>query len=150
MARAKTKTPSALIVRLQRDGRIDIGGGEPPESVQLPTSWVQKYKDSSFITVEGEKSVLRPSRANPETQRGTPIVTAVDHQPVDGQPMPHYFLHLRRIVFHTSAHGDVAYKVTHQPDKYVDSDSPADKVTAELYAEGRTRVDNFYLIEREG
>lgn len=123
----------------------------PPKSIVLTPSKITEGISEGWLTAEGANPVIRP--AGPSQ-----AVWASTHT---GQP--HVFIHYDRIVLHTRE-GDVAYNVTHQPDKYAD-DSVADargnitkanshndrtKVTEDRYSAGQTRVDHFYVLELEG
>jgi hypothetical protein len=58
-------------------------------------------------------------------------------------------MHADAIILKTTD-GDVRYRVTHQPDKYVDGGKDTDKVTTEHYEAGNTRVDHFFDLKLEG
>lgn len=105
--------------------------GDAPNACTLPTTFVSKRKADGVLTLDGERVVHRP---------GGP--------PEDLWRVTHTFVHADAIVLHT-VDGDVRYRVTHQPDKYVDGGADQDAVTDELYAAGETRVDWFYGVELE-
>lgn len=115
----------------------DRAAADPPQSIILTPGKIAEGVREGWASTEGDTPVVRP--AGPTMADWNSSHTGT----------PHVFIHLDRVVLHTRE-GDVAYKVTHQPDKYVDSDNPREKVTAEKYAAGNTRVDNFYLLELEG
>ncbi len=126
---------------------VEIVGG-PPAKVNLPTSFLRRHRNASWLRVEGSKVVERPSRPDPGVEGGSTVVTDEHRLPADDLQPPHVFEHLDRIIFDT-LDGEVVYKVDRQPDKYatnaegvVTNDNA--KVTPELYAEGRTQVDHFY------
>lgn len=105
--------------------------GEVPERTTVSTRWLDTAVDEGWARREGERLVRRP--AGPPTRRW-----AVD---------PHTFVHADEVVLST-VDGEVRYRVTHQPDKYVadgDDDTP---MTPEHYAAGNSRVDHFYGLER--
>lgn len=102
-----------------------------PRLARIPTSWVDRGRNEGWITVEGEVVHHRP---------GGP--------PSNLFAVVHTFKHVDAIVLH-SVDGDVRYRVTHQPDKYVEGGSDDEPVTDELYAAGATRVDWFYDAELE-
>lgn len=107
-----------------------------PDLTTATTQLVAQGIAEGWLTAENQRPVVRP--AGP-----TQDVLASTHT---GQP--HLFVHCDRIVFHT-LDGDIAYRVTHQPDKYAatgDDDTP---VTPEVYAAGATRVDHFYRLTKE-
>lgn len=103
-----------------------------PKLARIPTSFVDRGRNEGWITVEGETVVHRP---------GGP--------PANLFSVVHTFKHARTIVLHATD-GDVRYRVTHQPDKYVDGGPDDEAVTPEIYNAGATRVDWFYDAEREG
>lgn len=117
---------------------VSIANGDgPPKRITLTPSKIAEGVAEGWITVEGGTPVVRA--AGP-----TPDVWASSHT---GQP--HTFIHYDSITLRT-LDGDFAYKVVHQPDKYVASANPKDKVTRAAYESGNTRVDNFYVLELEG
>lgn len=110
--------------------------GETPRECRVPTSWVARGIAEGWIEGVNGRPVVRPAGPTQE-------VWDSSHT---GQP--HVFTHYDTIVI-KCLDGDVRYRVTHQPDKYVDSDDPDEPVTPEIYAEGRTRVDHWYGLELE-
>lgn len=104
-----------------------------PDQVRVSTTVVNNGVAEEWITLEGAKTVSRP---------GGPA-----HDP-DRPELLHNFRHAKAVVFHT-VDGDVRFKVTHNPDKYVDSDDDTEKVTKEHYESGNTRVDWFYDLQKE-
>lgn len=106
--------------------------GDTPRSGRLPTRFVNRAKAEGWITLVDPRPVHRP---------GGP--------PDDEWRVTHTFIHADAVVVHAED-GDVTYRVTHQPDKYVDGDDPDEPVTDEIYAAGGTRVDWFYGVELEG
>jgi hypothetical protein len=114
-----------------------------PDETGISTTLLEQGRSEGWISVEGENPVVRP---------GGP--------PEDRYRVYHTFIHLDSITFHT-IHGDVKYKVVHQPDKYADSlqasfpdqidafeaddDTP---VTDEMYKAGATRVDWWYGLKK--
>lgn len=125
--------------------------GDLDGDVSLPTSFIERHLGSDWLEVDEIGAVERPSRPSPAISESGSTEVAVNHRlPASHMPPPHVFRHVDRFVLHTLNLGDVTLRVTHQPDKYVDSDNPSDQVTPELYAAGRTRVDNFYICTVEG
>ena len=124
--------------------------GDPPKRVSLPVSFVRRNITAGWVRSEGSKVVERPSRPEPGTKNGSTVVTDAHRLPAQDMPNPHVFEHLDRIIIDTLNHGEVVYAVERQPDKYATNtngkvvDDNA-KVTPELYAEGRTSVENFYI-----
>lgn len=107
--------------------------GDAPVSCKVPTSWVARGIAEGWLEGVNERPVVRP--AGP-----TQNVWNSSHT---GQP--HLFMHYDALIL-KCVDGDVRYEVTHQPDKYVDSDDPSESVTPEIYAAGNTRVDHFYEL----
>lgn len=105
--------------------------GDCPERTAVPTSWVQKAVAEGWVTLEGDKPVHRP---------GGPVENV--------WATTHTFVHADALVIHT-VDGDVRFKITKNPDKFVDSNDPEEKVTDEHYESGQTRVDWFYELELE-
>lgn len=124
--------------------------GDLPDEVSLPTSFVQRHLSAGWLEVVGAGWVERPSRAGAVEGEGGSAAIAPDHRNPNGGPIPHAFMHVERLIFDTLNHGRVEYVVTHQPDKYVDSDDPTEQVTLDHYDAGNTRVDHFYTCVREG
>lgn len=113
-----------------------------PDVTSVSTAFVDTARAEGWVTVEGEQIVTRPAGPADDPLRKL-----------------HHFRHLDAIVFDT-IDGPVRYRVTHQPDKYADgaaaNDGPvkgkfddSTPVTDDLYAAGATRVDHFYIIEKE-
>jgi hypothetical protein len=118
---------------------------DPPEQTQVPTHVVAAGIAEGWIVGEGGRVVERPSGATPD----------------DLFAPAHRFVHFDRLTFKT-LDGDLAYAVSHQPDKYADYSEAtypdrveafdADDetpVTPEVYTAGATRVDWFYIIVKE-
>lgn len=105
--------------------------GDAPARCHIPTHFAAGAAAEGWLTLEGEQLVHRPGGPPEEPWRTT-----------------HTFVHGEALVIHTTD-GDVRYRVVQQPDKYVDSDDPKEKVTDEKYAAGETRVDWFYDCELE-
>jgi hypothetical protein len=121
---------------------------DPPQECRVATAFVDRGRAEGWIAVEGEEVVHRP---------GGP--------PDDLWRVTHTFRHYETIVLKThDDREDVRYKVTHQPDKYVDTtdyaaeggervgsrkEDDSESVTDEHYAAGQTRVDHFYDLELE-
>lgn len=123
--------------------------GDLDGEVTIPTSFVRRHQLAEWLEIEDLGIVERPSRPDPGAQKGSTVVKPEHRLPVDGLPQPHVFRHVKKFVIHTLNRGDVTLRVVGQPDKYVDSDDPTEKVTPEIYAEGRTRVDHFYTCVQE-
>jgi hypothetical protein len=107
--------------------------GEPPKETAVSTSFVSQGRREGWLTVEGEKVVHRPGGPPEDMWRADRTYT---------------FQHYDTLVFKT-LDGDVRYKVTKNPDKFVDSDDPEEKVTKDKYESGQTRVDHFYCLALE-
>lgn len=116
--------------------------------VNLPTSFIARHLNAPWLEVVGVGWVSRPSRPEPLEVDGVLTVAPSNHH-LDGGPLPHSFMHAEAFVFDTLNHGKVTYRVVHQPDKYVDSDDPTERVTREHYDAGNTRVDHFYTCVLE-
>ena len=106
--------------------------GDPPATCRVPMSFVQLGVDEGWIELDNPRPAHRP---------GGP--------PANPWKVTHTFIHADAIVLKT-IDGDVRYRVTHQPDKYVDGNDAAELVTDEKYAAGDTRVDWFYGVALEG
>lgn len=109
--------------------------GEAPKSTIVPTTFIERGLAEGWLEAEGGTPVVRP--AGPTQDVWTSSHTGT----------PHVFVHYDALTFKTPD-GPIRYKVDHQPDKYVDGGSDTQKVTKEIYAEGRTRVDHFYGLTR--
>lgn len=105
--------------------------GDPPDEHGVSTHLVAAGISEGWITGEGEEVVHRP---------GGP--------PDNRWAVTHTFVQYASLTFHFDS-GDVTYKVTHQPDKYVAGGTDKTKVTDEIYAAGETRVDAFYWLKRQ-
>ena len=107
-----------------------------PQETTISTTLLAEGVAAGWITAENQRAVVRPAGATQDVL-------------FSGQTgQPHMFVHCDRVIFHT-LDGHVAYRVTHQPDKYAatgDDDTP---VTPEVYAAGETRVDHFYRLTKE-
>lgn len=110
--------------------------GDVPDSVTLSTTLVNDGVAGGWITAEGQRPVVRPAGARQD----------VFHSTHTGSP--HLFVHADAIVIHT-VDRDVRYRIVHQPDKYAADGDDTTPVTPELYADGATRVDWFYIGQRE-
>lgn len=138
------RSPQGLRLRklADRTGEPDKNGtwplagvvieGQPPKACRVSQSFVMQAKAEGWVEVEGEEIVHRPGGpANNEWA------------------VTHTFVHASVIVFKTTD-GDIRYRVSHQPDKYVEGGSDRDEVTPEIYAAGATRVDWFFDLELAG
>lgn len=121
--------------------------GDPPTEFDFPAGWVRKEIGRGWVKLENLTVVERPSQPNPGEVKGSAAV-APEHYLAEVSP--HRFLHGDYLVLTTSSHGVLRYKVLAQPDKYVDSDNPKQKVSLKHYADGNTRVDHFYRAVLEG
>lgn len=121
--------------------------GDPPTEFDFATGWVRKEVARGWVSLENPTGVERPSLPEPAEVDGSAAVAA-EHLLADLPP--HRFVHADVIVLDTVSHGVLRYRVTGQPDKYVDSDDPTEPVTLEQYAAGNTRVDAFYRCTLEG
>lgn len=101
-----------------------------PDECRLSTAFVERAIHEGWLTGIGENMVRRPAGPADNPTRAW-----------------HYFVHYDELVFHT-LDGDVEYRVTRQPDKYIDSDDPNESMTDEAYRSGETRVDHFYTVEK--
>lgn len=121
---------------------------EDLSTLELSQSFVKAHMHRGWLRVEGARRVHRPSKANPVLAGGT-VDVAPEHWTAAGSvgdPLPHDFLHADFIVMDTASHGTLRFKVDQQPDKYVDSADPKEKVTLAKYKAGNTRVDAFYRL----
>lgn len=105
--------------------------GDPPDECGMSTHLVASGIAEGWITGEDEEVVHRP---------GGP--------PNNKWAVTHTFVQYKTLTFHFGS-GDVTYKVTHQPDKYVAEGTDKTKVTEDIYAAGDTRVDAFYWLKRQ-
>lgn len=110
--------------------------GEIPTACRVPSSFVARGVAEGWIEGVNGRPVVRP--AGPAQSAWNSSHT--------GQP--HVFMHFDALVLKCMG-GDVRFVVTHQPDKYVDSNDPTEPVTPELYVAGATRVDHWYGLELE-
>lgn len=106
---------------------------DAPDEVRVSTTVIMDGRREGWVTLEGERVVHRPSGPAGDEHR-TPA---------------HTMMQADAVVFHT-VDGDVRYRVTHNPDKYVDGDDDEAEVTPDIYEAGQTRVDWFFDLEREG
>ncbi|GAA0719913.1 hypothetical protein Drose_06210 [Dactylosporangium roseum] len=104
---------------------------DAPDECAVPTGWVDRAVSEGWITLECARLVRRP---------GGPAG--------DPHSLTHAFVHADVLVIHAAA-GDIRYRITHQPDKYVADGSDDDPVTRDHYVAGDTRVDWFYGLQRE-
>lgn len=104
---------------------IKIEGDVPTETC-FSTALVGNGLIEGWIELENEQIVHRPGGPADDRWRVT-----------------HTFRHADFIVLKT-VDGDLRYRVTHQPDKYVNNDNDEDIVTDDEYIAGNTRVDWFY------
>jgi len=111
--------------------------GDVPAATRVPTRWVARGISEGWLQGIGGNPVVRP--AGPAQTDWNSSQTGA----------PHMFMHYDRIVI-KAVTGDVVYRVTHQPDKYVADGADDASVTPELYAAGETRVDHFYDLVLEG
>lgn len=107
---------------------IEIIGGAPAEC-RIPMSTIQQGMTEGWISVEGERAVVRPAG---------PVESPLS--------LWHTFLHCDSLTIHT-VEGDAPYAVTHLPDKYAAEGDDATSVTGEMYAAGETRVDFFFELQ---
>lgn len=108
---------------------ITFEGAAPPAATVLSTSFVARGQAEGWLELVNPRVVHRP---------GGP--------PEDRWRVTHTFTHVEAIVF-KALEENVRYRVTHQPDKYVDGRPDTARVTDEIYAAGDTRVDWFYTVE---
>jgi hypothetical protein len=109
--------------------------GDPPEQTTVATRYVDNAIAQGWATRVNERPVVRPAGPTMGDWNSS------------HSGSPHVFLHADEVVFHTTS-GDVRYKVTHQPDKYVADGNERTKMTADHYEAGNSRVDHFYGLER--
>lgn len=111
--------------------------GDIPFTTSVPTDYVDRAVREGWMERVNERAVVRPAgRTQTEwssSQTGT----------------PHTFIQCDEIIFKT-VEGDFRFKVTLNPDKYAADLDPEQTVTSELYEAGKTRVVNFYRLERVG
>ena len=130
-----------------------------PELMQISIGQVEKYAARGLAVIDGARSVVRPSRPDPDTdESGSAKVADAHHIPDPGNPRgmpaPHVFSQADRITFHaydpaTKRKHDEVYDVIRNPDKYVAGDtSGTEQVTPDVYATGNTEVDWFYTLQR--
>lgn len=103
--------------------------GEALSPVEISTGFVANAVAEGWASLEGENVVHRP---------GGPLANR--------WAVTHTFVQADAIVFHLMD-GDVRYKVTHQPDKYVASGTDSTKMTDDKYGDGDSRVDLFYGLK---
>lgn len=136
----------------------DVRGktADPPQRTRVSCGWVDTGVREGWLELEGEEHVSRPGGEPGNEWRRDKI---------------HNFRHADVIVLKThDGRDDVRYRVTHQPDKYVDTtdysvpgaygvgeervgtrkEADSVKVTQAHYNAGQTRVDHFYDLELEG
>jgi hypothetical protein len=102
-----------------------------PDECRLSTSFVDRGINEGWLEGFGESLIRRPAGPADNPTRAW-----------------HYFTHYDELVFHT-VDGDVTYRVTRQPDKYVEGDETGVmSVTDEFYRSGETQVDHFYAVEK--
>jgi hypothetical protein len=104
---------------------------DPPQTAEVGMTWAANAAREGWLELENEQIVHRP---------GGPTN--------DKWAITHTFRHADALVFKT-VKGDVRYRVTHQPDKYVAEGDDSTPVTDEEYASGNTRVDWVYRVELE-
>lgn len=104
--------------------------GDPPKETVVPRSFVSRGRVEGWLDLEGEEVVHRPGGPADDPWRRT-----------------HTFIHAKAIVLKT-VDGDVRYRVTKNPDKFVAGDHRA-KVTDEIYAAGETEVVWTYHLKLE-
>lgn len=120
-----------LIVRKLKGGGIRLE--DVPDKTQIPVRYVDTAVADGWMKRINERAVVRPAGPQQDVLNSTYNGT------------PHVFIHCDQIVIY-AVDADYVYKVTHQPDKYVDGEDDSAKVTPELYAAGKTRVDHFYEV----
>jgi len=103
--------------------------GEIPEQTTVSARWLDRAVEEGWVRREGERLVRRP--AGPSDAK---------------MSSDHVFIHADEVVFDT-VDGEVRYRVTHQPDKYVADGDDETPMTHEHYAAGNSRVDHFYGLE---
>lgn len=103
---------------------------EVPEQTAVSTGWLDNAVDEGWARRINERMVRRPS--GPASQPGA--------------TRPHVFVHCDEVVFDT-VDGEIRYRVTHQPDKYVADGDDETPMTSEHYAAGNSRVDWYYGLE---
>lgn len=108
--------------------------GDAPTRTRVSTRLVTRGIAESWLEGVNGQPVVRPAGPRQDVWNSTQTQT------------PHVFTHYDEIIFRT-VDGDVRYRVTHQPDKYLADGADDDPVTPEDYAAGRTRVDWFYDLE---
>lgn len=136
---------------------VDVRGRsvDPPQATRVSCGWIDARVKDGSVELEGERHIARPGGEPGNEWRRDKI---------------HNFRHADVVVLKThDGRPDVRYRVTHQPDKYVDTTDytvpgaygvgeervgtrkEADDVamTPEYYNAGHTRVDHFYDLELE-
>lgn len=107
---------------------------DAPSTTRVPTSWVDRGVAEGWLEGVNARPVVRPAGARQDVWNSSQT------------GRPHLFIHYDEIII-KGVDGNVRYRVTHQPDKYVaDGDDDA-RVTPDIYTAGNTRVDWFYDLE---
>lgn len=101
--------------------------GEVPASTTLPTGTVERAREEGWLSLEGERAVVRPAG------------------PADAPFLKqHTFVHADAIVLHL-IDGDVRYRVTRNPDKWHDGPEGTD-----VAGDPTARVEHYFTLELEG
>lgn len=114
-----------------------LDAASAPDQARVSDNLIAEGIREGWITGHGLDVVLRPA-GPPDNPMGGSVADGRNHE----------FHHYDKITFHT-LHGDITYKVTHQPDKYAADGDDKTKVTDKVYASGNTRVDHFYDLTKE-
>jgi hypothetical protein len=122
-----------LIVRKLKAGGVLLE--DAPDKTQIPTRYVDEAVVQGWMKRINQRAHVRPAGPTMDDPLSTYNGT------------PHTFIHCDEIHIKTTQ-GVVKYKVTHQPDKYVEGESDDTLMTPEHYESGNTRVDHFYGVEK--
>lgn len=107
--------------------------GTPPTVTTASTGWVDNAAREGWVTIEGQRAVVRPGGPPEDPYRVDPA-----------KGIPHVFRHADALVLHT-VDGDVRYRVVAQPDKYHQGPEGTDAV-----GDPTADVRHFYVLELEG
>src|SRR4051794_24032690 len=89
--------------------------GDLSGDVMLPTSFVERHRDASWLEVHNIGVVERPALPDPGVDdTGSTIVTESHRLPRPGQSAPHVFRHVEKLVIDTLNLGVITLVVTHQ------------------------------------
>lgn len=130
-----------------------------PDAMQISPKVLNGLASRGLAYLTGERTVVRPSRPDPDTDENGSAKVADHHHVPDpdnprGNPPPHVFPQADVVTFRTydpvtRRRGTVTYDVARNPDKYVAGDETGEaQVTPDVYAAGDTEVEWFYTLHR--